>query len=184
MRRRIIIIIIAILAISVPALIALFVIDRSPALQNSVLQLTNQGNDNQNIAVTNTAVNTAVNPDRDPIIYVARNFAETYGSGTNQNNLAHYEQAKSWATPDFARFLDRLIAQERATPTTPFHRLISTALVVSITRQTPTVASVTVALQREETIDTTEKTFTQELYVDLVKQGADWKVNAAAWQPL
>jgi hypothetical protein len=184
MRRRLIIIAIAVLVISVPALIAVIVVDRSPALQNTVLRLSNQSVANENVAVTNIATNVATNPDHASITYAARNFAEVYGSGTNQNNVAHYQQAKQWATADFSRFLDRLIAQERNTPTTPFHRVISSALVVSITRQTPTIASVTIGLQRQETIDTTTKTYNQELHLDLIKVQTDWKVNAASWQPI
>lgn len=185
MPRRLRFILITLAVLVVPAVIILLLVDRSPTLSNTVLRLANQStNVNGN---TNTPTNTnAVQADPEAIAveYVARNFSETYGSGTNQNDFAHIEQAKLWGTENFNSFLDRTANQERATlVTTPYHGIVSQALVVQVTNRTATSAAATVSLQRTETIDQDERTYTQDLLLNLVKVGTDWKINAAAWAP-
>ncbi|MBI2984262.1 MAG: hypothetical protein HYY50_01410 [Candidatus Kerfeldbacteria bacterium] len=188
MPRRLLIILIALAALIIPVLIVLIAVDRSPQLQNTVLKLsnTNQAASNTNAPAANGNTNAATpeTAEATAIRFVARNFTETYGSGTNQNDYVHLTAAKSWGTKSFNDFLDRSAAQQRLTTATqPFHGIVTKALVLTISQQSSQTASLTVSTQRKETIDQKTEVYYQDLYLDLVKEGDDWKVNAASWSP-
>lgn len=187
MPRRLIIVLIVFAALVIPTVILLFVVDRNPGLQNIVHQVTNTNgasNGNVNQPTTNTNAS-ADNPDQTAVIYVSRNFAETFGSGNNENDFAHLVAAKIWGTQNFNQFLDRTITQGRLTePTTPYHSFITKAVVIDVTKLAATTAAATIDTQRVELLDDKETVYYQKLLIDLVKVGDDWKVNAAFWQAL
>lgn len=183
MRRRLIIAAIIFAALVVPAVILLFVVDRSPALQNAI----NGFNNSNTNTTTNSSANTnteAVDPETNDITYVARNFAEVYGNESTENNFANLVDAQAWGTQSFNDFLNRTIALNRSAPPAETYRGITTkAIVIDITNKTLLTASVSVGTQRVETIDQAETDFYQKIFLDLVKVADDWKVNAAAWEP-
>ena len=186
MRRRLII-----AAILAAVLIGLgigivLLVDRTPALQNSLTPNSNLTNPSLNVnnLPLNRNSNTNTNPDTAIIQYVSRNFSELYGSGTTQNDSANVIESKQWGTVNFNLYLDTLVAQERAKEPNPkFIRTVSSALVIKVKKQTANTAAVTVTLQRVENGDTGDKQYYQDIILDLVKVGKDWKVNAATWQP-
>lgn len=189
MRRRLIIILVAMAVLIVPVIIAAVILKRSPTLQNTVLRLANvPGSTNATNTAANGNTNTAAAGqivDKTQIIFVSRNFTELYGSGSNQNNFQNITDAEKWTTQSFANYLNTSLVQQRATlQATPYHDIITTTLVTTVTRQTSTVAAVTVSTQRQETIDRQTKTYYQDILLDLLKVGNDWRVNAAAWRPL
>src|SRR5437899_1530643 len=158
MSRRLLFILIGVAALVIPVVIAAFVINRTPRLRNAVLKLGNVNvSSNVNAIAANTNVSGTVNSpsaDRTQIKFVSRNFAETYGSGSNQNNAGNIVDAEKWATASLTTTLNSQIAQQRATQTvTPYHGILTTALVMNITKQTTTTAVVAVSTQRQETID-------------------------------
>ncbi len=185
MRRRIIIIVASLVVLVVPAVLIILAVHRNPQLQNTVLKAANV---NQTVANANTVTNTTphVDPrasDRAAIIFVSRNFAERFGSTSNQNNFANFTQAETYGTVSFNQALDRGLAQQRLTlSTTPYTATVTKALSMSINTLSATTANVTVSAQRHETIDRTERTYYQDLILEMVKVGSDWKVNAASWK--
>lgn len=169
--------------------IALFIfVNRSPALQNTVLKLGNVNTANTN-ASTNTNIpaantNTVVNSDQVARDYAARNFAEAFGSGSSEDNFSNQLKAKPFATDSFNAFLERSLAQQRQINLAgPFHSFLTKSLVATTTRVATTTASMTIGTQRQETIADETKTFYQDLLVDLVKISGNWKINAASWKP-
>lgn len=187
MPRRILIPLIAAAALILVSVLLVLTVNRSPQLQNQVRRIVNRTS-NRN-ANANQTVNTNTTPSTDEnrttIAYVARNFAERYGSGTNQNDFRNVIEAETWGTKDFIDYLNRQIAQSRLSqPTTPYHGFITKALSVKISSLKTTSASVTVTTQRQETIGPTTKTYYQDLGLDFLKDGSTWKINAAAWKPI
>lgn len=188
MRRRLLIMIVIAAVLVIGAIAVVFFVDRNPALQNSVLQIANINvNTNSGVNTNQPPANTNTAADQDLVKreYAARNFTESFGSGTSQDNFANWEKTKPFVTDTFGAFLDRSLAQQRqANLTGAYRAYITKALVVTTTKSTATTASMTIGTQRQETIDTVTTTYYQDLLLDLVKVGDDWKVNAAAWNPL
>jgi hypothetical protein len=160
----------------------ILLVNKSPSLQNVVLKLSNTADETNANQLANQNTNPAPTetPEQQRLIYVARNFAEQFGSGTNQNNSANLREAQQWGTKNFNDYLNRQIALGSC-PSTPYRATVTKVLVVNITKQATTTAAVTIGAQREETIDQAVTTYTQNLLIDLLKQGDDWKVNAATW---
>lgn len=188
MQRRLLVILSIAGVLIVGAITAFWLVNRSPKLQNTVLQIANintatETNTNVNAAPTNT--NTSVDTEAQAREFVARNFAESYGSGSSPDNFSNWEKAKPFATTSFSAFLDRTrTLQKDATTTGAYHAFLTSALVVTPTTATATTASLTVSVQRQETKENETTTYYQDLLLDLVKIGDDWKVNAASWKPL
>lgn len=186
MRKRLLIILIAVAVLVVPIVIAVFVINRSPGLQNTVLKLANiTTNDNINApANTNNGlnVNAAAAADLTAITFVSRNFAETYGSGSNQNGGSNIVAAEQWASRSYVDVLKREISRLTNSPTAKYTATTTRALVVNVTKQTASTAAVTVGTQRQETVDKQVTDFYQDIFIDLVKDNSGWKVNAAKWK--
>lgn len=183
MPRRILIIIIAFVVLVGGSLAVVLSVKNSPALQNTVQRIANLPGTTTNTVTTNTALPTSsAEAERTRVIFVARTFAEVYGSGSNQNNFSNLTAAQTYSTKTYANALQAQIAQGRLTlVTTPYHGYVTKALVVTFTKLSTTTASVVVSTQRQETLDDKSKTYTQNLEVQLQKNGNDWQVNAAQW---
>lgn len=183
MPRRLVIIIIAIVALIGASVAIVLLVDRSPSLQNAVYQATNTAPANSNTNTAAVNVNTApVSPDKSAIQFVARNFTERYGSWSNQNGASNLVAAKAYATPAYSKYLEDQIQKTKATPVPAVYSgTITKALVFTWLKQTDTLASVQVATQQEVTTGPSTITQTKNLLIDLVKVGTDWKVNAAVW---
>lgn len=188
MSRRPLIIVIAAAGLIVGAIAIIFLVNRSPALQNKVLDLANINAANTNVQNINTApanTNTVADPDKAAREYVARNFSESFGSGTSEDNYSNWAKTRPFVTASFGAFLDRTQTQQRqGNLSGPYHSYLTKALVVVTTKSASTTAAMTVSTQRQETIVTETKVYYQDLLLDLLKVGNDWKVNAATWRPL
>lgn len=188
MPRRLLLIIVVAAALILSVVALVWFVNRSPSLQNRVLQIANL-NTNTTVANTNTQAqnsntNTTVDSDEVAREYAARNFSESFGSGSSPDNFANWEKAKPFITESFSSFLERAFAQQRTvTLSGPYHAYLTKALVVTTTKTTATTASMVISTQRQETLDTTTTTYYQDLLLDLVKVGEEWKINAAAWKP-
>lgn len=187
MRQRLLIIASGILILVGIGVVGVLLVNRSPKLQNTVLKIANSNSavTTTNQATTNTTVATTADADAAAITYAARNFSEQYGSGSNQNDFANLVVAQRWGTKGFNEFLNRSIVQQRQTNvTTPFHSFVTQALVMNITAHTTQIAAVTVSTQRQETTGQAAKTYYQDIQLNFLKEGSDWRVNAAAWKPV
>lgn len=185
MRKKLLIVIGIVAAVIALSVIAIVVVNRSPKLQNTVLKIANTNSaTNVNAVPTNSAlpnVNAAANADRNTIIYAARNFTELYGSGSTDAPGANIVRAKAFASKAYLPVLDQEIATSRAPAAGTFHSTLTKALVMNVVRQTKTNANVVVSSQRQETVNTKATNFNQDITLDFVKEGSDWKVNAAIW---
>lgn len=165
------------------SLTVIFLVNRSPSLQNVVNRLANTGSGNTNtgapVAPTNTVI---VSPDRQTITYVARNFAERFGSGSSENGGSNLLEAKAYATNSYQEYLDDQVAAIRARPPVAYTGTVTRALAFDFLQLNTLNASVVVSTQQTTTTDAGAKTSTRDLLVDLVKVDGEWKVNAAAWK--
>lgn len=183
MSRRILIIVIVAAVLIIPAVVVLWLVNRSPSLQNKVLQLANTNTTIVNIN-TNSAsnTNTVNNPEADAIKLTARNFAETYGSYNSQNNYANLTDAKAWSTIAFGAYLDRTAVQGQQQPApAEYQATLTKAVVMKIAKQTAGTATVVVTTQRQDTAGQKVTTYYQDLTLELQKVGDNWLVNAASW---
>jgi hypothetical protein len=183
MSRRLIIIAIALIVLIGGSVLVVWLVNRSPSLQNAVYQATNTKPAyiiaNTVVANTNVAV---ISPDKPAIKFVARNFAERFGSWSNQNDASNLVAAKAYATTSYAAYLDKQIQKTKATPVAAeYSGTITKALVFTFLKQTAALASIQVTTQQEVTTGSTTITQTKNLLIELVKVGEDWKVNAAVW---
>ncbi len=184
MSRRLIIIISASVILIVPAIVIILLVNRNPKLQNTILKVANinQAVTNTTTTNTNTPAN-ALAKDREAAVFVARSFAERFGSGSNQNNFSNLILAETYGTKSFNDSLNRSIAQQKLTlKTTPFQSTITKAMSISVGSFTTTSGHLTVTAQRQETIDRAVRVYYQDLILEMLKVGADWKVNAASWK--
>lgn len=188
MPRRLVIILVIAAVLIIGAVAVVFFVDRSPALQNTVLQIANVNTNTSTTTNTNTSLpNTNVSVDTEAIKreYSARNFTESFGSGSSQDNFANWEKTKPFVTASFGAFLDRTLSQQRqANLSGAYHAYLTKTLVVTTTRSNASTASMVIGTQRQETLESSTTTYYQDLLLDLVKVGDDWKVNAASWKPL
>ena len=186
MNRRLLILFSVVFVILVAGSITVvLLVHRNPKLQNTIYKLANVNapatNTPTNVAVKNT--NATAEASRAQISLVARNFAEIYGSGSNQNNGSNLTEAQAYTTASYSQYLRSVITENRLTqPTSPYHGFVTKALVIQLTKLTSTTATVLVGTQRQETTGTQTKTYTQNLEIDFIKVSGAWKVNAAAWK--
>jgi len=112
---------------------------------------------------------------------VARNFAERFGSFSTDSNYANLEEVKLFATEKMIAELDRIIADSQRAGS--FYGVTSKVLKVDIKEMDESQGLAVVSLQRQETkAGRPDLVYYQDLNLDLVKQGDDWKVDAAIWQ--
>lgn len=187
MSRRLLIIILGALVLIGIAVAIIFVVNGNPDLQNQVLKIANVNTSNTNTTNVNTALantNASVSADVVAREFVGRNFAEAFGSGSSEDNFSNWQKTKPYTTDSFGAFLDRTQAQQRQINLTgPYHSYLTKSLVVTTTKLTTTTAAMTIGTQRQETIVSDTQVYYQDLLLDLIKVGSDWKVNAASWKP-
>lgn len=182
MRQRIIIASIAFILLVGGGSLALWLVNRSPALQNAIYKATNTTApiDNRN---TNAEAVKPTTPDRESTIFVARNFTEVYGSFSNQNGGSNLTEAQIYATSSYAAVLRAQAAATKvALPTAEYSGTITRALVFTNIKLLAATAQIVVSTQQDVTTGTSTKTQLRDLLVDLVKVDGEWKVNAAVWK--
>lgn len=185
MRNRIIIIASALVLLIGLSVAVLFLVNKSPKIQNVVLKLANT---NTSATTTNTNgknTNTASDEsnDHDAIRFTARTFTELYGSFSNENGGSNLLEAATYATPTYAASLRQQAVVKQAAPrATAFSSVVSHALVFTFINQTDTTASLTVTTQQVTTNGTASTTGTKELVLDVKKSGTKWLVDAAVWK--
>lgn len=184
MPRRLLYVLIGLVVLIGGSIAVVLLVNKSPKLQNAVYQISNVSHPTTTAkkgVSTNTNVASA---DRVQVIYVARTFAEQFGSGSNQDNFSNIIAVQSLATKSYADYLRAQVAQGRLhNVTVPYHGYVTKALVITITNLTPTAAAATVSTDRQETIGPKTTEYHQDLQVQLVKTGTAWQVNTATWSP-
>ncbi len=141
-------------------------------------------------ATTNTATvgNTALSTDdAAAALRVARVFIERYGTYSNRNDFENITNVKPFMTNGFQRESDALIAKSGGTNaknTDPFYGITTAVLSVKSEQYNERkAAQVRVSTQRSEIKGTNEqRTFVQDVLVNMVYSDGSWKVDAIAWQ--
>ncbi len=187
MRRRLILLTSVVLGIIIVAIGIIFLVNRSPRLQNTIEKVANLNSNSSVTTNTNSPTNTntpVVSADAASINTLARNFSEVYGSGSNDDGFSNLITAGDYGTTAFRAFVQKSLNDLSKEPTTaPYHGYVTTALVIDVTKQAATTAKVIVTTQRTGTTDRQEQTYYQKLQLDLVKEAGTWKVGGAFWQP-
>lgn len=150
---------------------------------------TNAGTTNTSAPVTNTTeVNTALSTDdAAAALRVARVFIERYGTYSNRNNFENIINVKPFMTNGFQKESDALIAKSGGSNTNntdPFYGITTTVLSVKSEQYSENkAAQVRVSTQRSEIKGTNEqRTFVQDVLVNMVYSDGSWKVDTIAWQ--
>jgi len=186
MRQRLIIILVAVVILVGLGIGAAILVDRSDTVKNAVVKVANlntnsvvNGNTNAS-ANTNQTLNTNTNPDRAAIIFVAKVFTERFGSYSTADGYAGLLAATSYGTALINETIRKNVVTLKTLPGT--RSSVTKALVTNIVNQAATTATVTVQAQRTETIGESRTETTPTLQLQLVKSGADWRVNSASWR--
>lgn len=132
----------------------------------------------------NTALST---DDAAAALRVARVFIERYGTYSNRNDFENITNVKPFMTNGFQRESDALIAKSGGTNaknTDPFYGITTAVLSVKSEQYNERkAAQVRVSTQRSEIKGVNEqRTFVQDVLVNMVYSDGSWKVDAIAWQ--
>lgn len=170
----------ALIGISIGVVIA---VQKSPSLQNAVLKAANTSvNINQAIPQNTNVTIVTPSPDRQSILFTARNFSELYGSYSNENDGSNLLAAQQYATTSYTEVLRNQAITRQGTATKKYFGQVAKALAFNVSSQTATTATVLVSMQISTVNGTATATFTKDIQVDLIKTGGNWKVNAAVWK--
>ncbi|MBI5405271.1 MAG: hypothetical protein HY976_03525 [Candidatus Kerfeldbacteria bacterium] len=182
--RRIVLIIIPIF---VAAVLALFVVSRNrpPTGDNDLNAPADtpgtQSPSNANANNTNSGL--PADTARQQVTTASRMFAERYASTSSQAPTANLTAAMSYASSSLKSAFERTIAASSA-PTGDNLTVSSRAMAFNILYVDDRLgrAGVTVSLQRTERRGTArDRVYTQDLSLQLVREGQDWKVNVAVF---
>ncbi len=144
-------------------------------------------NTNTAAPVANTNTTKLSTNDAAAALRVARVFIERYGTYSNRNNFENITNVQPFMTSGFQRESDAYIAKNATAnkkETDPFYGITTTVLSLKADKYTEQkAAQVRVSTQRSETKgDTEQKTFTQDVLVNMVYSDGSWKVDQIAWQ--
>lgn len=184
MMRRVIFIAIPVF---IAALLALFVVSRNgvPSGDNDLSAPdTSSGTPplpNRNSGNTNSTASEDLS--RAQVTTVSRMFSERYASTSSQSPNTNLISALPYASSSLKAAFERTMAGATV-PTGDNVTTASRAMAFSILYVDDRIgrAGVTVSLQRVERRGTAAaKTYTQDLSLQLIRQGPDWKVNVAVF---
>lgn len=137
-----------------------------------------------NNGTTNQPTNTVTNSDQiqPPVggeaVVAARNFAERFGSYSNQNPYENIKQL-------FPLMTDRLrqaMAAGTSKPSEQYQGVESKVVSIKTSEQSPTTSTIILTMQRSERDASLKVTvYFQQLKLQLIKQADQWLVDSAEW---
>lgn len=124
---------------------------------------------------------------RNEVIQLARAFVERYGSFSNETNYQNILNLKILMTDKLAAWADSFVASQRskAVKSDSYYGITTKSLAVSVVSfDSKTKAELKISTQRREADEKTasSKVFYQDIYVKIVKEAGDWKVDELSWQ--
>jgi len=179
--KRLILIVVAILLILVIVFLSL-----PPPKQDTSSEKTIPGS---TLIQTTTTPAEASSTDKakSSITVVAKNFAEVYGSYSNQSNYANLESAMLLASASYKNTLSNLLKQYRASyqPAAEYQGVTTTAIniVIESFDDKSGKAVVSVKTQRKESTGT-QANYTikyQDIRLSIIKENGNWKIDGASW---
>ncbi|MFA6428630.1 MAG: hypothetical protein WCW02_03780 [Candidatus Buchananbacteria bacterium] len=114
---------------------------------------------------------------------LASDFAERFGSYSNQNNFSNLQELKLVATKSWQDYLNTQIKTLAKTSAQIYSGVTTKALSSQVKNITSDSASVLVNTQRQQaSANGPDKIYYQAIVVRLLKVGSQWLVDEAKWQ--
>jgi len=116
---------------------------------------------------------------------VAKTFVERFGSYSNQSGYLNFTELKALTTETFAAWLQSSYVpklKKEHDPAGYYYEISTAAPVLTPGEQSATAAKFVITTQRIEKTDNAEKTFQQDIVLELKKVGEEWLVDGAYWQ--
>ncbi len=114
---------------------------------------------------------------------LAKTFAERYGSFSNEANFQNLRDVMPFMSVAMAEETQSYI--DSATPPLSYYGITTRVITVNVKAidETAGTASLELTTQREEAVESPEKTTIkyQKLALEFVKEGDLWKVSSATW---
>ena len=109
-------------------------------------------------------------------------FAERFGSFSNQAPLQNLIELKPFMTKKMQTWVDKEM-QGPQEKTDPYHGFVTKAIFTKILDLGKEEAKVLIQTQRQEATKTTDniRIFYQEIEMEIIKEGGEWKVDEARW---
>lgn len=120
----------------------------------------------------------AANPDEVYVLQVARIFVERFGSYSNQNDNQHITDALAMASERMARWLET----QKIAPGAEYQGVVTKVVASSVTERSDTRAIVTIDVQQVSEGPGASGVIYKSGRVELVKVGAEWKVDGLYWE--
>ncbi len=117
----------------------------------------------------------------------AASFAERFGSYSNQGNFENLDELKVLMTDSVQRWVDTYKQQLRARHGfNTYYGIETKGLSTTVTAEDAAAGTATVVVQTQRQefvgVDAAPRLFYQNIRLELVKQGTDWKVNGVYWE--
>lgn len=117
----------------------------------------------------------------------AERFAERFGTFTNQDDFANYQNLQNYATPEMQTWMQKFIAdrkQDYKDKNINFYGVTTTAVVSEVLTARPDHIKILVDTKREEITDTTAepKVTYQNIVIELQRTKNEWKVSFAQFE--
>lgn len=145
-------------------------------------------NNNVNSGNINTAIPTGSTNLEDSLKTTASNFAELFGSYSNQSNFENISRTLFYMSEKMQAWANQYVAEQQAlqSENDPYYGISTKTLsttTVALNEETGK-AEFTVTTQRNETGASvnTANVFYQDLSIKFIKENGSWKVDEARWQ--
>ena len=116
---------------------------------------------------------------------VAKTFVERFGSYSNQSGYSSLAELEALSTESFAAWLQSNYVpklKKEHDPAGYYYEISTEAPMIASVEQSAAAAKFIVTTQRIEKTDNGEKTFQQDIVLDMKKIGDEWRVDGAYWQ--
>ncbi|MFH0819057.1 MAG: hypothetical protein V1898_03625 [Patescibacteria group bacterium] len=152
---------------------------------NIIIDETNNNANSASPAESETFVATQAN-QTNAILKLAKNFAERFGTYSNENNYDNIRNLKNISSTEMQAWLETLIDNNSKKPNEAFSAVTTKALTVDLLSFDvgSNIAEVMVSTSRSEEAEfsTEKKTYTQKIKIEIIQENNSWKINRAYWQ--
>jgi hypothetical protein len=130
-------------------------------------------------------VKDAATQAEDAIKRLCKNFADRFGSFSNQSGYTNINDIKPFMSIKMQAWGDNYIKEQlsKSSSSTDYYSITTKALIVNFTDQTPEKINAVVKTQRMEIKGAATKLAIsqKDLKLVLIKEGGEWKVDGATW---
>lgn len=111
-------------------------------------------------------------------------FVEIFGSYSNQSDFGNIKDSKVFMSDKMKKWADDFINDSRIKKddAAVYSGMVTKAISQEVKSFSDDSAEISVSAQRKEIKENKENIFYQNILVDFVKEGEEWKVDNAVWQ--